>query len=206
MCWCLCYQKRKWLEVVKIGSFPKSAPTCTFRICVSYTSQKECRTQSLAVTHLGFLSVSWRNVVQHSLSFPQCCFDIGVTLYNGFPMRVKCFVVKKKKNSNQNVYVIGQDKDLKVVQKWGGLSRTFAVWVIQKEPFWHLRRHSPGYDTNGWLQSPPPIDISIMGWIRYPIPARAVTPENCGHWHSRWTLRKLCHRRSAFQTVPTRAH
>lgn len=170
------------------------------------TSQKECRTQSEAVTHLSFLAVSWRNMVQHSLSFHQngCFFDRSHPV-RWLPRESEVLCCLKKK-SNQNICVISQEKDLKVVEKWGGLSRTFAVWVIQKEPWWHLRRHSAGYDTDGWLQSPHPIDIRITGWIQYPIPARAFTPENWGHWHSRWALRKLCHRCSAFQTVPTRAH
>lgn len=56
------------------------------------TSQKECRTQSEAVTHLGFLAVS--STVSASIRMDAA--SIGVTLYDGFPMRVKCLVVQKK--------------------------------------------------------------------------------------------------------------
>lgn len=59
------------------------------------TSQKECRTQSEAVTHLGFLAVS--STVSASIRMDAA--SIGVTLYDGFPMRVKCFVVQKKKKN-----------------------------------------------------------------------------------------------------------
>lgn len=126
-------------------------------------SQKECRTQSEAVTHLGFLAVSPSTV---SASIRMDASSIGVTLYDGFPMRMKCFVVQKKKQSKCLCHQPGKRLESSSEMRWTkqnicSVSDTERTLVAPPETqwwvwYWWLTSESSSHrHKDNWLNSVP---------------------------------------------------